>query len=96
MLRPENREVLKRRGFVIYLRAHPNDLWLRIGGDKNRPLLQSTDPRSRLESLYELRDPLYRECAHLIVETGQPSVDALINTILAHLEMSDRVKRPTL
>lgn len=94
VLRPENREVLQKRGFVIYLRANPHDLWLRIGGDRNRPLLQTADPKTRLEALYEVRDPLYRECAHFVIETGRPAVDGLVNRVLMQLEMAGVAKRP--
>lgn len=95
VLRPENREMLQKRGLVIYLRTNPHDLWLRIGGDKNRPLLQTADPKARLEALYEARDPLYRECAHFVIETGQPSVDALVSMVLMQLEMAGVAKRCT-
>ena len=93
VLRRENRQVLKGRGFVVYLHTNPHDLWLRVGTDKNRPLLQTTDPKGRLEALYEARDPLYRECAHLVVETGQPSVDSLVNIVLIQLETAGVTKR---
>jgi len=86
VLRPENRERLKSRGLVIYLRANPHELWLRTRRDKNRPLLQTEDPRARLEALYHARDPLYRECAHAVVDTGRPSINNLVNTVLMHLE----------
>ncbi|MEA3117220.1 MAG: shikimate kinase [Paraburkholderia sp.] len=86
ILSPENRALLHTRGLVVYLRANPHDLWLRTRKDKNRPLLQTDDPKAKLEALYELRDPLYRECAHLVVETGRPSVSGLVNTVLMQLE----------
>ena len=88
ILRPENREYLNTRGLVVYLRANPHDLWLRTRKDKNRPLLQTEDPRARLEALYSVRDPLYRECAHFIVETGRPSVNGLVNMVLMQLEVA--------
>lgn len=88
VLRPENRAFLHSRGLVIYLRANPHDLWLRTRKDKSRPLLQTEDPKAKLEALYELRDPLYRECAHFIVETGRPSVNGLVNMVLMQLEMA--------
>lgn len=93
VLRRENREVLQKRGFVIYLHTNPHDLWLRVGTDKNRPLLQTTDPKGRLEALYAARDPLYRECAHLVVETSQPSVESLVNVVLMQLEIAGVTKR---
>ena len=94
VLRPENREVLKQRGLVVYLRANPHDLWLRTRRDKNRPLLQTEDPKGRLEALYEIRDPLYRECADFVIETGRPSVNGLVNMVLMQLEMAGVVRHP--
>lgn len=94
ILRPENRECLKTRGIVIYLRANPHDLWLRTRKDKNRPLLQTDDPKARLEELYAVRDPLYRECADFVIETGRPSVNGLVNMVLMQLEMAGVVAKP--
>jgi shikimate kinase len=88
VLRPENRALLHSRGIVVYLRANPHDLWLRTRKDKNRPLLQTEDPKAKLEALYAVRDPLYRECAHFVVETGRPSVNGLVNMVLMQLEMA--------
>jgi len=88
VLRAENRERIKSRGTVVYLRATPHDLWLRTRRDKNRPLLQTADPRARLEQLFQERDALYRECATFVIETGRPSVNALVNMVLMQLEVA--------
>lgn len=88
VLRAENRECIKSRGTVVYLRATPHDLWLRTRRDKNRPLLQTADPRARLEQLFQERDALYRECATFVIETGRPSVNALVNMVLMQLEVA--------
>ena len=56
--------------------------------DVNRPLLQVADPRGRLRDLHALRDPLYRETAHFIVDTGRPSVATLVNMIVMQLELA--------
>ena len=93
VLRPENRAVLHERGLVVYLRANPHDLWLRTRKDKNRPLLQTDDPKAKLEALYNERDPFYRECAHFIVETGRPSVNGLVNMVLMQLEIAGITKQ---
>ncbi len=85
VLRPENRAALASRGFVIYLRAQPRDLWQRTRHDKNRPLLQTEDPLGRLQELYEIRDPLYREVADLVVDTGRQSLAVLIEQLLVRL-----------
>ena len=88
VLRAENREHIKTRGTVVYLRATPHDLWLRTRRDKNRPLLQTADPRARLEQLFRERDALYRECATFVIETGRPSVNALVNMVMMQLEVA--------
>ncbi|HEY4373445.1 MAG TPA: shikimate kinase [Burkholderiales bacterium] len=73
VLAKENREVLRENGLVIYLRAQPTDLWHRTQHDRNRPLLRTEDPEQRLKDLFAVRDPLYQEAAHMIVETGRQS-----------------------
>ncbi|MEX3606400.1 MAG: shikimate kinase [Burkholderia sp.] len=94
VIRLENRDALRSRGIVVYLRANPHALWLRSRKDKNRPLLQTEDPKARLEALYEARDPLYRECAHCVIETGRPSVNGLVNMVLMQLELTGIVAKP--
>ncbi|MBY4898335.1 shikimate kinase [Cupriavidus sp. AU9028] len=88
VLRPGNRDRLKARGTVVYLRASAHDLWLRTRHDRNRPLLQTEDPKARLEALYQQRDPLYRQVADFVIETGRPTVAQLANMVLMQLEMA--------
>jgi shikimate kinase len=78
VLSKKNRDRLRTRGTVVYLRASVRDLLNRTRHDKNRPLLQAADPRVRLTELYEKRDPLYREVAHLTVDTGNQSLTSLV------------------
>jgi len=88
VLRPANRERLRNAGHVIYLRSTPEELFRRLRHDSERPLLQVADPLGRLRTLYEERDPLYRETAHFTIETGRPSVPSLVNMILMQLELA--------
>jgi shikimate kinase len=88
VLLPENRRALSERGIVVYLHANPIELWHRTKGGEGRPLLQNGDPKAILENLYALRDPLYREIADHIIETGKPSVNQLVNTLLMQLELA--------
>jgi shikimate kinase len=83
VLDPRNRERLRSRGFVIYLHAQPGVLSQRTRSDKSRPLLQDGDPRDRLEKIYAERDPLYREVADLVIDTGRQSVGSLLAQVLA-------------
>lgn len=88
VLRPANRQRLRDAGHVIYLRSTPEEVFRRLRHDSNRPLLQVADPLARLRSLYEERDPLYRETAHFVIETGRPSVSRLVNMIVMQLELA--------
>lgn len=88
VLRPANRTHLHERGHVVYLRCSPEELFRRLRHDVNRPLLQVADPLSRLRDLYAQRDPLYRETAHFVIETGRPSVSTLVNMIAMQLELA--------
>ncbi|MFN9772852.1 MAG: shikimate kinase [Burkholderiales bacterium] len=90
VLDPANRAALHERGRVVYLRASVGDLWHRLRRDKVRPLLKAPDPRARIEELVRLRDPLYREVAHLVVDTGRQPVDQVVDAILARLAPSRR------
>ncbi|MQR02681.1 bifunctional shikimate kinase/3-dehydroquinate synthase AroKB [Glaciimonas soli] len=86
ILNPQNRALLGARGTVIYLRASVNSILQRTGRDKNRPLLQTENPRRVLEELTRQRDPLYREIADIVVDTGRPNVQFLVNSILLQLQ----------
>jgi shikimate kinase len=88
VLRPANRQCLRDAGHVIYLRSTPEEVFRRVRHDGNRPLLQVQDPLARLRALQEERDPLYRETAHFVIETGRPSVPTLVNMILMQLELA--------
>ena len=87
VLRPANRQRLHERGTVIYLRSSPEQLFKRLRHDTKRPLLQVADPLQRLRDLYAERDPLYRECAHFVVDTHGSSLPMLVNRILMQLEL---------
>lgn len=86
VLRANNRQHLKARGTVVYLRSSPDELFRRLRHDTQRPLLQVADPLARLRDLHAVRHPLYEETAHLAVDTGRPSVSNLVHQILDMLD----------
>ena len=88
VLRSTNRQRLREGGYVVYLKSTPDELFRRLRHDVNRPLLQVADPLTRLRDLFAARDPLYRETAHFVVETGRPSVGSLVNMIIMQLELA--------
>ncbi|WP_374047112.1 bifunctional shikimate kinase/3-dehydroquinate synthase AroKB [Massilia sp. YIM B02443] len=92
VLNPKSRAYLAERGTVIYLRASIGSILQRTSHDKNRPLLQTADPRAKLEELLEQRDPLYREIADLVIDTGRPNVQSMVQTILDQLAAQENAR----
>lgn len=84
VLRPQNRACLRERGTVVYLHVPPEILFERTRHDRNRPLLQVDDPLQTLRELYRVRDPLYRQTAHWVLDVGN---DAYFSTFKQLLDM---------
>jgi len=82
VLDPGNRRHLMARGLVVYLRASVSHLLRRTALDRNRPLLQTENPRQRLQQLLDERDSLYREVADIIVDTNNRSVSNSVKLIV--------------
>ena len=85
ILDPQNRHYLADRGTVIYLHTSVDQQLKRTGRDRNRPLLQTDDPRGRLEALLAEREPLYREIADLEIDTDGKRVQEVVRQILDYL-----------
>jgi len=90
VLASDNRKALSTRGVVIYLRANVDELYRRTSRDRNRPLLATADPRGTLRNLLELREPLYREVADIVMDTGSTSVAQLVAQIVERLKQMDK------
>jgi len=86
ILNKENRKFLRQKGIIIYLRTSVDDLWHRTRHDKNRPLLQTTDPQAKLTELYDQRDPIYREIAHIVVENGNLGAHQMVKYLAQQLD----------
>lgn len=65
-----NREIIKRTGFCVYLSANIDQLVARVGKDKKRPLLQVDRPEVVLEKVLNVRDPLYKDVADIVIPTN--------------------------
>ncbi|MCL2075174.1 MAG: shikimate kinase [Betaproteobacteria bacterium] len=82
ILDANNRNLLRQRGWVVYLDAHPLLLRERTRFDRNRPLLQVENPLECLERLYAERDPIYREVAHCVVDCNTMQLHNLVQSLL--------------
>lgn len=86
VLRPENRKALSAGGRVVYLHASVEQQLDRTSRDRNRPLLRNSDPAKVLGSLMEIRDPLYREIADVVVETDERPPRMVVQEIIDRLD----------
>lgn len=82
----ENRTMLQNNGVVIYLKANVHDLWQRTRHDHSRPLLQTSNPHARLTELFQQRDPIYRQVADIIIQSGKQSAHALMLHLADEIE----------
>ena len=82
-----NRENLKMTGVVIYLRGTPEHLHERTRHDRNRPLLQTENPWEKLRELSWQRDPLYREVAEIVVDTGRQGVGGMTRALVGKVDL---------
>lgn len=86
VLAEENRALLEQNGIVIYLKASVHDLWQRTRHDRNRPLLQTSDPHAKLTELFQQRDPLYQQISDIVVQSGKQSVNALMLHLMEKID----------
>lgn len=92
VMRETNRQQLHANGTVIYL-ATPVSVQLeRTARDRNRPLLQTPDPKKRLTELMAVRDPLYREAAHIVMPTDGGAAKDVAQRIIHALEERNAVE----
>lgn len=80
--REENRALLRHLGYVVWLHAPTEVILDRTAKNRDRPLLHTDDPRARVEALLAVRQPLYRETAHLQVDTAGLDCGELATGIL--------------
>jgi len=94
VLMEENRRVLKGRGTVVYLQADIETLAERTRRDRNRPLLQTEDPRGKIEELLRQREPIYRELADVVVDTGQRAPSSVARDIATRIKALNADENP--
>jgi shikimate kinase len=90
VLSADNRDRMRQAGMVVWLTADAATIWQRLQADnaagRQRPTL-TVGGRAEVEELLRARQPLYRDCAELMVETAGRSPEEVVETILANLEL---------
>jgi shikimate kinase len=85
VLLPENRKLLRQSGWVLYLQVTVDQQIERTVKDKNRPLLQTENPRAILETLAEERNALYQDVSDMIVETDAQHPKEVVRQLIHQL-----------
>lgn len=84
VLKHENRELLKKKGKVFFLRASFETLLSRIKADGSRPLLKDTGIiAEKLQMLLAERTPIYEQVADHIITTDNRTIDEVAEEIIA-------------
>ncbi|MCP5162782.1 MAG: shikimate kinase AroK [Hahellaceae bacterium] len=80
-----NRENLKFRSKIVYLKTSVEQQFERTRRDRNRPLLQKENPKQVLIELFEIRDPIYQSLADIVILTDKKSPKTVVKQIVDHL-----------
>ncbi len=78
---------MRERGLVIYLRASADEIFRRTRQDRSRPLLQTANPRARIDQLLAEREPLYEKAAHLVFQSAASNPRRLVARLLEHPQL---------
>jgi shikimate kinase len=89
ILSEENRNALKENGFVVYLQCSVDKILQRTKRDNQRPLLNTDNPRERIETLFAEREGYYLSCADFKIETSSMQSKTVVQNILDAYASSD-------
>ncbi|MEM8955971.1 MAG: shikimate kinase [Verrucomicrobiota bacterium] len=81
VLRPENRALLRKIGFTVWLDASEDTIFDRVSRNTERPLLHTDNQRETIARLLTQRRPLYQESADLMVPTNDLDLGEIIHGI---------------
>lgn len=86
-MREENREIMKKLGITVYLRAKPDTIYERLKDDTTRPLLQGEDPKGKICRMIEERGPVYERAAQIVIDVDGKDFDEIMD------EIEEEIKR---
>jgi shikimate kinase len=81
VINKDNIKTMKESGIIICLKASPLEILKRTARANNRPLLNTVNPKERIELLLKLRAPYYA-LAHKTVNTSGFSVKEVVAKII--------------
>ena len=86
VVRPENRAILRKLGFTVWLNVSVRTLLHRTRLSTNRPLLQSPDRHAILSRLLSERRPFYREAAHFRLNSSRMDIPTVVSHVCRRAE----------
>ena len=82
VLRPENVEMMKQSGKIIFLSATPETIYERVKNSTNRPLLNGNMNVEYIKGLMERRREAYENAADVIISTDGKWKSEIVKEIL--------------
>jgi shikimate kinase len=95
VLRPENRDAIRRGGTCVWLSARPETIWSRVSAESHRPLLHTPDPQATIRRMLADREDLYRETAGMECPTDDRAPGDIARIILDRCAAGDQGSRST-
>lgn len=93
ILRERNRAAIAQQGRVVWLTASPETILRRIEADSDsvtrRPNLTATGGITEIIATLEARNPIYRQCADLVVDTEDKTPAEVADAILAQWNLHE-------
>ncbi|WP_081846671.1 shikimate dehydrogenase [Butyrivibrio sp. AE3004] len=81
-IREKNRELLRKTGTVVFLKARPETVYERVKDDDSRPLLKADNVLEKIKSLQDERRDIYKAACDLEIDTDGKSVDRISTEII--------------
>lgn len=83
---------LKTHALVICLWSSPEKIWERVRNQAHRPLLNESEPLTKVRSLLAIREPYYRQ-ADVLVNTEMRSMREVAQQVIHQFRMAQPVHR---
>lgn len=90
ILKQENRDIVRRTGICVWLRAKPETIVQRINADastrQSRPPLTSLDPLAEIREMLRTRHSLYDAVSEYQIDTDRQSAEQVANEVVRAIE----------
>ena len=90
ILLPENRQIIKKMGFVVYLTASIKELVYRTEYDKNRPLITNENAENQIKNILNERTEYYENTSNITINTDNYDTVKLSKIIIKSYETHEK------